>query len=147
MARLFSKSVVPCEIETDIVTARWKKLLWNGPFTPISVLGGGITTAEMIKSPSAVGLAVRVMEEILILAEKTGHPIHRFIIEKILENTRTMTPSRTSMVQDYDRKLPMEVEAILGNTVRIAERNGVSVPYIESLYALLKLVDAQNRSS
>ena len=40
----------------------------------------------------------------------------------------------------------MEVEAILGNAVRIAQSIGIEVPHIESLYGILTLSDRQNRS-
>jgi 2-dehydropantoate 2-reductase len=39
----------------------------------------------------------------------------------------------------------MEVEAILGNGLRVAKRHGVSAPHMESLYGLLKLVDKKIR--
>ena len=42
------------------------------------------------------------------------------------------------MLTDIRNGRPLEVEAILGNTVRIAKKLGVDAPYIELLYALTK---------
>ncbi len=145
LARLFSKSGVPCEINSDIVAARWIKLLWNAPFNPISVLGGGINTRDIIESEAALLLVRNVMHEVVILSEKAGHRIPESLIEKNIEDTLTMTPYKTSMLLDYENKRPMEVEAILGNAVRSAERYAVSVPAIQALYALLKMIDKKNR--
>lgn len=145
LAGLFRKGGVPCEIDSDIITARWRKLMWNAPFNPISVLAGGADTREMTESAPALMLARGVMDEILALAEKTGHPLPPSTIDGIIDSARSMTPSRTSMLQDYDLKRPMEVEAILGNPLRIARRYGVPVPHIESLYGLLALADKKNR--
>jgi 2-dehydropantoate 2-reductase len=145
LARLFSKSGVACERDPDIIAARWKKLLWNAPFNPISVLGGGIDTRDIMESEAALLLVRNVMREVVNLSEKAGHRVHESLIEKNIEDTRTMTPYKTSMLLDYENKRPMEVEAILGNAVKSAVRHGVSVPAIQALYALLKLVDEKNR--
>jgi len=145
LAGLFRKGGVPCEIDSDIVTARWRKLMWNAPFNPISVLAGGADTREMAESAPALMLARKVMEEIRTLAEKSGHPLPPSIIDGVIESALSMTPSKTSMLQDYELKRPMEVEAILGNAVRIARRYDVHVPHLDSLYGLLSLVDKKNR--
>jgi len=145
LAGMFRKAGVPCEIENDIISARWRKLMWNAPFNPISVLTGGTDTREMIESGPTLMVARAVMEEVRTLAEKTGHPIPPSSIDTVINDTRSMAPTRTSMLQDYDQKRPMEVEAILGSAVRIAQRHAVSVPHIESLYGLLTLIDKKNR--
>ncbi|MEK0189609.1 ketopantoate reductase C-terminal domain-containing protein, partial [Microcoleus anatoxicus] len=40
---------------------------------------------------------------------------------------------------------PLEVEAIFGNPIRLAEQRGIKLPQIEVLYRMLKFVDAQNQ--
>ncbi|MBN1496243.1 MAG: 2-dehydropantoate 2-reductase [Spirochaetes bacterium] len=145
LARLFRNAGVPCDVNPDIVSARWGKLMWNAPFNPISVLAGGATTAEMVESEPTRKVAVEVMKEIAALAEKAGHPIPVSTIDTIITDTKAMAPSKTSMLQDYERGRPLEVDAILGNTIRIAHRLQVPVPYCESLYGLLSLADSINR--
>ena len=147
LAGLFKKGGVPCEIENDIIAARWRKLMWNAPFNPISVLAGGADTREMTEFAPALILARAVMEEVRTLAEKSGHHIPPSGIDKIFDDTRSMAPTRTSMLQDYEQKRPMEVEAILGNAIRIAQRLAVPVPHIDSLYGLLALMDKKRRKS
>lgn len=51
--------------------------------------------------------------------------------------------SRPSMWYDWAQGRPMELEVILGNVVREAERVGVNVPRVQSMYALLSM--AQKR--
>ena len=146
LADCFARTVVPCRTEENIVAARWKKLLWNAPLNPISVLAGGADTSEIMASPPTLGLVSDVMEEVVLLSERAGHPIPGQQIEKSIADTIAMKPFRTSMLQDYEERRPMEVEAILGNTLRIARNCGVGVPRMEALYALLSLVDAKNRA-
>jgi 2-dehydropantoate 2-reductase len=58
-----------------------------------------------------------------------------------------MKPYKTSMLLDFENGRPMEVEAILGNAVRIARSLSVSVPHMETLYALLSLMDSRGGSA
>jgi 2-dehydropantoate 2-reductase len=68
------------------------------------------------------------------------------VIDQNIEGTQAMTPYKTSMLIDFETRRPMEVEAILGNGVRAARRAGVPIPHMETLYALLQLMDRRNRS-
>ena len=55
-----------------------------------------------------------------------------------------MKPYKTSMLLDFESGRPMEVEAILGNAVRIADLEGVPVPHLKTIYALLGIIDKRN---
>ncbi|TFH43736.1 MAG: 2-dehydropantoate 2-reductase [Chrysiogenales bacterium] len=145
LAGLFSRTVVPCSVENDIVLARWKKLLWNAPLNPISVLTGGANTKEIMESGPALDLVRGVMEEVILLAENAGKHVPRSLIDDNIRDTLAMKPFKTSMLQDFEEKRPMEVESILGNALRIARRQGAPVPRLESLYGLLSLADSMIR--
>jgi 2-dehydropantoate 2-reductase len=141
LAKLFHAGSVPCEITDDIVAARWRKLVWNAPFNPISVLGGSVDTKTMVDTKESADLARKVMEEVMRIAAAAGHPLTPDIIEQNFEGTRAMKPIKTSMLADFEAGRPMEVEAIVGNALRTARRHKVEAPYLETLYALLKLVE------
>jgi 2-dehydropantoate 2-reductase len=145
LARLFNEAGLKCEVTEDAVTARWRKLVWNAPFNPISVLGGGADTKTMMENPESLGLARKVMEEVCLIAAAAGHPLPEEIVQQNIDGTRAMAPYKSSMLVDFEAARPMEVEAILGNGLRAAKRHGVSAPHMESLYGLLKLVDKKIR--
>jgi 2-dehydropantoate 2-reductase len=65
------------------------------------------------------------------------------VVEQNIQGTRAMKPYKTSMLLDFENSRPMEVEAILGNAVRIARSLEVAVPHMETLYALLQLVSSR----
>lgn len=138
---------VPCVVTDDVVTARWQKLVWNAPFNPISVLAGAVDTQTILHGEESTLLVRRVMEEVCALAAAARHPLPQDIIEQNIEGTRVMKPYKTSMLLDFENNRPMEVEAILGNAVRIARSLDVSVPHMETLYALLSLMDSRDRSA
>ena len=62
----------------------------------------------------------------------------------MLDSTRQMRPYHTSMKLDYDNRRPLEVEAIVGNPLRRAAIQGISLPKIEMLYQQLKFLDSRN---
>jgi len=145
LARLFNEAKLKCEVTEDAVTARWRKLVWNAPFNPISVLAGGADTKTMVENPESLELARQVMEEVCQIAEAVGHPLPVGVVQENIEGTRRMSPYKSSMLIDFETGRPMEVEAILGNGIRAAKRHNLAVPHMESLYGLLKLVDKKIR--
>lgn len=146
LSNLFTKAGVPCVVTPDVVNARWQKLIWNAAFNPVSVLGGGVDTLTMLRSDECARLLRAVMEEVCMVAKALGHELPPDAVEKNIEATLAMDAYKTSMLLDFEAGRPLEVEAIAGNAVRAAQRSGVAVPHLESLYALLKLVDRKNRN-
>ncbi len=138
----FAAAGVPCETCADVIAARWQKLLWNAPFNGLTVLSRGATTRDLIATPETAALARAIMEEVAAIAAAVGHPVAPGAIEKMLADTRAMTPYKPSMLLDCEAGRPMEVEAIFGNAVRAATRVGVPVPRLAMLYALLRVVNA-----
>jgi 2-dehydropantoate 2-reductase len=141
LAELFQAASVPCEVTEEIIAARWRKLVWNAPFNPISVLGGSVDTKTMVEMKESAYLARATMEEVSRIAAAAGYPLASDVIDRNFEGTRAMKPIKTSMLADFEAARPMEVEAIVGNALRTARRHGVQAPHLETLYALLKLVE------
>ncbi len=144
--RMFNDSGIKCTIDEKITGSRWKKLVWNAPFNPISVVGGGLDTREITESPEAMDLSRKVMGEIIGLARREGYPLPDRIIENTIESTKKMSPFKTSMLQDFENRRPLESEAILGNALRIAERHNHPMPFTQCLYQMLTIADKKNRS-
>ncbi len=141
----FKKAGIECKEDPDIVKARWRKLIWNAPFNPISVLGGGVDTEFILEQEEMALLVRRVMEEVRAIAASEGHVLEDSVVDQNINDTVKMKPYKTSMLLDFEAKRPMEVEAILGNAIRIARKNGVFACHMQTLYALLKSVDKKNR--
>ncbi len=140
LSALFNKAKVSCDATDDIVMNRWRKLLWNAPYNPISVIGRNADTRAMSAFPESVELSRKVMEEVAAIAKAEGCELPYEAIEANLSLTARMSPYKTSMLQDYEAGRPLEIEAILGNPLKIAAKRGVDAPNMRALYALLKLV-------
>lgn len=136
---LFNQAGVPTQITETIRQARWKKLMWNAPFNPISVLSGGKNTSEILAQPFGRKLVIEVMREVQKLSKLNGAEVPEEQIGTFISMTEAMKPYKTSMLLDFEAGRPMEIEAILGNAIRIAEKNTLEIPHIQTLYSLLKL--------
>ena len=83
------------------------------------------------------------MLEVGRVATAEGYPnaITDEVIEKDLERPRSRLEvggKEPSMLTDVRSHRPIEVEAILGNTFRIAQKHSLETPYLELLYVLAK---------
>ncbi|MBD9358574.1 ketopantoate reductase family protein [Methylomonas albis] len=142
---LFLRAGIECVISEDIIASRWQKCVWNAPFNPLSVLSGGLATQAILQNQE--NFVRRVMQEVCNIAEACSHPLPTDIVESHITLTREMPPYKTSMLLDFERGHTMETEAILGNAVRAAQRQGVDCPCLQSLYVLMQLRELQIRSS
>jgi 2-dehydropantoate 2-reductase len=129
----------------DVVTARWQKCVWNAVFNPISVLGGVLDTEAILSPTEGEAFVRQAMEEVGAIAAATGHPLPDGLFDQYIDATRKAPPYKTSMALDYENGRPMETEIILGNTVRAGRREKVAIPALESLYALMKMVEFQQK--
>ncbi|HEY9640304.1 MAG TPA: putative 2-dehydropantoate 2-reductase [Coleofasciculaceae cyanobacterium] len=150
----FERAGIPITCSTDLFIARWQKLVWNIPFNGLSVVLNA-TTHEMMVDPQTRTLAEQLMKEVVAGASACVQAINpsdnRSIppefIQTMLDYTVKMTPYRTSMKIDYDDRRPLEVEAIFGNPLRMANQAGLALPRIEMLYQQLKFLDARHRTA
>ncbi len=141
------------EVETteDLPMARWKKLVWNVPYNGLSVVLNA-TTDEMMTDDRVRSLITLLMKEVITVAnawgEHTSPGTHRSLpsgwVDIMLKQTEAMTPYRTSMKIDYDEGRPLELKAILGNPIDVANALNVSVPAMQMLYRQLAFLDKRN---
>lgn len=86
------------------------------------------------------------MDEVLETAPKvvgTPLPTEFATSEALLRSTqRNSSGSKPSMALDWESGKQMELEVILGNPIRLAREKGVEMPRLQSLYALLKMKEA-----
>ena len=144
IAQDFSKAAVDVETTEDLPMARWRKLVWNVHYNSLSVILDA-TTGEMMADDGVRSLIHTLMEEVVTVAnawgKRTSPGVERYIprafIEQMLSVTAEVSSYRTSMKIDYDAQRPLEVEAILGNPLRMAKSLGVAAPAMEMLYQQL----------
>ena len=140
IANDFESAGIPIVISEDLLLARWKKLVWNIPYNGLSVVLDARTDELMANADTRI-LVEKLMWEVVAGAKSCDRTIPDDFIPKMLDYTDKMKPYRTSMKLDYDRKQRLELEAIFGNPLRMAEELGVNLPLIDMLYRQLKFLD------
>jgi len=146
IAQDFEQAGIPIELAEDLLTARWKKLVWNIPFNGLSVVLNAETDA-MMADAAVRSIAQALMQEVLQGATACGRAINSNFIDAMLDHTAQMKPYRTSMKLDYDSGRPLELEAIFGNPLRMAAQNGVELSRIGMLYRQLVFLDRRRSVS
>jgi 2-dehydropantoate 2-reductase len=132
---------------TDIRPQIWLKLMGNAAFNPISVLTLS-TMAEICAYPSSRALVIRVMEEIAYIAAAIGDPPpSAMTIERRLAGAERVGHHKTSMLQDLEAGKPLEVAALLGSIIEIAELVDADAPNLSALHAAVALLDHTRQGS
>ena len=127
----------------DLVLARWKKLVWNIPFNGLSVVLDA-TTDRIMANEHSRALAEGLMREVAAAAgAAAGRDVPEAFIRSQLDDTAQMAPYSPSMLLDCRAGRPMEIEAIFGAPLRAAAAAGCPSPQIETMYRLLKFMDAK----
>jgi 2-dehydropantoate 2-reductase len=124
------------EAASDIRREVWLKLLGNACFNPVSLVTGSHTD-DMIDDERVNRLFTGMIRELLALGAALGIPIEMQPAER-LAFTRKLGHIKTSMLQDAEAHRAVEIDAILGAPLEAAERLGVPVPLLETVYALAR---------
>ncbi len=132
----FARAGIPIVLEPDLVLARWKKLVWNVPYNGLCVVER-TTTDVLMKEPSTRERAGALMREVVAIAAAHGRPIRPAFVETMLVDTEKMAPYKPSMLLDFERRQPLELEAIYRRPLEAARAAGVPCPEIEKLYGEL----------
>jgi len=121
------------------VGERWRKCLWNTPFNPLSVLANGADTMTILDAEGGEDLIRALMAEVITVASADGYPMDPGLIDKNIEGTRKMPPYKNSMALDYLNDRPIELDAVLGNIVAIAQKHGIAVPHLTTVLTTLRM--------
>ena len=147
LCEMFEAANVPAEYTTNIAFYRWKKLLWNVPFNALSVIGGGLLTNEMTDKDTTEALCKELMKEVIKVAKACNVILPDNLVEENIEYTRNFPPYKTSMLVDCESIRPLEVDAIVGRVVKYAQKLNVSVPHLQTVYAILKAFDTHRKNN
>lgn len=120
------------EIRNDI----WLKLWGNLCFNPISALTHA-TLDVVATDPGTRAVARRMMEEAETIARRIGAHF-RVDIERRINGAASVGAHRTSMLQDLDKKRPIELDALLTVVQEMGRLVDVQTPTIDVVLALTK---------
>jgi 2-dehydropantoate 2-reductase len=129
------KSYVVENIRAEIWLKAWGALAFN----PISALTQA-TMVEMCQCPKSRELAATMMKEAREVATKLGISF-RHSLEKRIAGAESVGAHKTSMLQDLQAGRSLEVEAVIGSIVELAELTNTECPSIKAVHACASLLD------
>ncbi len=138
IASAFREAGIEATAVENLVTERWRKLLWNIPFNGLAITAGGATVADVLADDDLRLLARRLMDEALDAARRLGHEIPDEFADWQIERSYSMGAYKPSSMLDWQARRPVEVEAIWGEPWRQGIAAGASMARLETLYRLLK---------
>jgi 2-dehydropantoate 2-reductase len=114
----------------------WLKLWGNLCFNPISALTHA--TLDVIASdPGTRAVARAMMTEAQTIAEKLGVRF-RVDIERRINGAGRVGAHKTSMLQDLERRRPMEIDALVAVIQEMGHLTGTPTPTIDTVLALVR---------
>lgn len=142
LVEMFKAGDGTCVPYDDIQGQRWYKLALNAAFNPITALTLCDDANFLRSSEGALKVVKDVMWEVGAIAKAHGYDV---IDQKSIDQQAARHEERLitggkepSMLVDVRHERPVEVEAILGNAVRLAKVKDVEVPFLNMLYTLTK---------
>lgn len=164
IASMFRHSGIPCDVTDNLALAHWEKLVWNIPFNGLGVagvagyesvvsgkldegaaLGPCLTTDLLLADPKWEELVWELMLETIAAAHSLGLQVPESAARKQLDRTREMGAYKASTLIDFERGLPLELNSLFFEPLRLAERSGVSTPRLKNLCSVLRQIDSINR--
>jgi 2-dehydropantoate 2-reductase len=130
------KAPVRKKIRDDI----WLKLLGNATFNPVSVLTSA-TLEQMGRDPEARDVIRRMMTEAVAVATALGTSF-AMDIEKRIDAAVDVGAHRTSMLQDFERGRPLELDALVAAVTEMGRLVSVPTPTLDAVLALVRLAVA-----
>lgn len=124
----FAKAGVECQNLSDGRKVKWNKLVWNVPFSGLSIYYGGVTTDRLLDGGEREAFAKGLMDEVLVAASACGVELDPRSPEWNLSGTRTMGAYRPSMLVDFELGRPVEVDAIVAEPLRRGLEAGADLP-------------------
>jgi 2-dehydropantoate 2-reductase len=142
ITQAFSEAGLQVETDAHIEQAVWLKLWGNMTMNPLSAITGA-TMDRLLDDPLLYRFISSAMTEAARIGEQYGLPITMTPDERNVI-TRKLGAFKTSMLQDVEAARPIELDALVGAVVEMAQLAGVAAPAIEALMGLTR-VFAQGR--
>ncbi|MBF97105.1 MAG: 2-dehydropantoate 2-reductase [Pelagibacterales bacterium] len=133
---LLIKAGLKAPISRDIRSDIWLKLIGNSSFNPLSVITQN-TLKEICENEDTKIIIENMMNEAISIGEKLNIKM-KLTIEKRIEGARNVGNHKTSTLQDYKNKRPLELNALIKSLIELGELTEVKTPTLNTIYRLAK---------
>jgi 2-dehydropantoate 2-reductase len=130
------------EASRDIVRDLWTKLLVNAVINPLSVILQGHN--RLVAEERFDALKGPILAEGVAVAAAEGVELN---VDAAFVNRFVSSDNITSMLQDFRRRKPSEIDFINGAIVERGRRHGIAAPVNAFVVALIRALEARQREN
>jgi 2-dehydropantoate 2-reductase len=142
LARLLAAAGFDTHIEEDVVSLIWSKLIVNVAINALTAMLG-VPNGRLLELDQARELMAELVAEAVAVASARGIRLtYKNPLETVFQVAHRTASNRSSMLQDFDRKKPTEIDMINGAIVREAEKLGIPVPVNRTVTRLIRALEA-----
>ncbi|MGM7703424.1 ketopantoate reductase family protein [Pseudalkalibacillus sp. Hm43] len=135
---LFDHANMAGVLSSNILLGLWNKYMIITAFSGVTT-AGDVNLGTLRDTSKTMKLTEEVLHEVKLLAIANGINLTEDHIEKAKVLLSGFPDEATSsMHQDKRKGMQIEADHLLGGALRMAEKEGLKLPHIETLYALLK---------
>ncbi|KAK5098753.1 hypothetical protein LTS08_006131 [Lithohypha guttulata] len=145
LAMTLTTGQVDCKVSDNIRQQQYERMIGPIAFHPISVIFETSNLSELINKPGVRDLVSDVIEELIHLASSNKCMLPATFKQRTIESMSQSSQEQSTMYQDFTARRPMEVETYLGAPTELAKEAGIAVPRIETLYTILRHINATNK--
>lgn len=137
---------IPTLVSSHIQRSLWEKLVFIAPFSGLSTLTR-LPPAQLLAHATTRTLYRTVMQETAAVAQAAAGVAPDIVARTMHYLDTAGDLGDSSMAVDFQRRRPIEVEAIHGAVVRHGQRLQIPTPYNQMLYHALVAMDHYNRQA
>ncbi|OWJ98424.1 2-dehydropantoate 2-reductase [Pseudomonas sp. A46] len=132
-----------CAMDRDVWQSIWEKVAFNAAMNGLCAVTG-CTVGQLDAVPEGALLVREIVQEVIAVARASGVEADaRRCLASVADAMAQHRTHKPSMLQDLLAGRPTEIESINGEVIARARQVGVPVPRTETLYALVRLVEAR----
>lgn len=132
-----------CAADADVWVAIWEKVAFNAALNSLCAVTS-CTVGELTHVAEGEALALAIVAEVAAVAHAHGIAVDEaHVAANVRHALAHHRAHRPSMLQDVLAGRRTEIEAINGAVVEAARRKQIEIPRTQTLWTLVRLVDAR----
>lgn len=135
--KILKNTGIDATFNEDIITKIWQKFFFiSSSATLTSYFNVGFR--DLVTDEQRKDTLIRILEELLLVANAEGADIDRSEIEKIVHQLEKLPEDSTSsMHSDFKAGKTTELETLTGIVVKLARKHGIDAPGYAKIYSAL----------
>ena len=140
-ARLLTEAGFETHLEADVASLVWSKLVINVGINALTAITGQVN-GWLVESEETRAVMADLVGEAVSVARARGIPLsYDDPISVVFDVARKTGANRSSMLQDFDRRRPSEIEVMNGAIVREAVKAGIPAPVNATITRVIRAME------